>query len=470
LINSLGQSSSGSTPMQGQGVRSLNSNNVPSTNTNPNMVITQQPTASSVTGSNPDIVDMPILSPSPGVVQNVADLDNDDNRHVIPQPRPVQEGIAPMVAHGDGESDITSIPSVVLRDRNIDREDDNEVVEEEYHGSQKISDIFRHSRVDPILQSTAELLGLECNDSEDDKAVGSLFYSSIGQSRVTGAPILRMPNEIAIAAKKARATNKKKRVRASAALNKLFHVTREDYDDYFALPKLDEDVAHYLKGPKFAKVPQQFSYFWEHELKDVDDYVRLLSRLSAFQLTILDSLAVGLAPTEDDKDTSKFETAKLLVDISSQVLSKSVQLSYNVSNLRRENVCAGLRQKFTDDMVDKLFDVPYEEDVAHLFAGGFYKTMKDAAKKIQNVQSLEKAMKPVSKPGPSRFDSRKGSGYSGARNSAQYFSNKDRGSSSGYDRGIKRKAHDEPQVGRSRGTGFKRGRGGRGRGRAQSRF
>jgi hypothetical protein len=298
-------------------------------------------------------------------------------------------------------------------------------------------------------------------------------------------PILLIPCEVEEAAQAARAA--KKYLTFPSKLNTVFRVNDEDYKKYFVSPSMDEDIDDMLDKTSPEKL-WQFSYFWERKTLALDRRMRTITRVSAFQLAILNALLVDLQPGEDSSGSSDFALAasKLLVDMSMQVMTESVRASHYLSQLRRNNVCAGLKGEVSS-MTKELLALPYDSDSTQLFAGQFHKVLKSVAKKKDRFKQVRDFSANTSSRGgrapPGNFRQRApsvqpaaqtshiqpaahGSGYqpynrSRARdNFRRNF--RPYGRAASY-RGVKRKAPEAPTRPYWRG-------GGRPRGRPQQRF
>jgi hypothetical protein len=123
---------------------------------------------------------------------------------------------------------------------------------------------------------------------------------------------------------------------------------------------MDEDIDDLLDKASPHRL-WQFSLFGERKTLALDRCMRTVTRISAFQMAILNALLVDLQPGEDSDGLSDFALAatKLLIDMSVQVMTESIRSSHNLSQLRWINVCAGLKGEVSS-MTKDLLALPYD--------------------------------------------------------------------------------------------------------------
>ncbi len=160
---------------------------------------------------------------------------------------------------------------------------------------QKDRKIFSKDRVDPILLSAAQLAGAEYLDSTESKS--TLLFGQSGLKRSRPSPILFMPPDVYEFRDDARSY--KGAVGKTNALTTIFRVPEEDYRELFKVPDMGSDVESFLKG--YASTQSSYVKAWENSLKNIDQELRSLSRLSSFQLLIANAMAIQLSDSPDAK-------------------------------------------------------------------------------------------------------------------------------------------------------------------------
>jgi len=303
----------------------------------------------------------------------------------------------------------------------------------------KLSEKFATSRIDPILRAARDEFGLEPDDSsDDDEGACSLRFGGIGVDNDTRPPVIRMPRDIHKEKKKV-ATKSWGRF-PNRIINQAFKVPRADHDALFVVPQMDKEASAALpkkqrKASTWCK-PFTYSPYWEQQLYQVDAHLRSMTRLSAFQLTMINYLLTMIE--DDDSDAGMMATTTLVNDITVQQVKSTMQLSKHMTALRRENVIAFLRKEYVDEVPANLIKLPYVEE--SVFGGSFGKTIRSLAKKKRDQSSLESDLRPLSYSASSK---RKNNGGRAIRNAQDQPSSSGTGSS-------------------NRGKGNYRGRGGRG--------
>ena len=317
-------------------------------------------------------------------------------------------GVAKRAAHVhdiiDSDSDIDEINEE--SDSNDGNDDDDDFAYSDDDGQEasssaqkeairKLSELFAASRIDPILGALRDEFGLEpVEGSEGEEGLCSLRFGGIGVDNDTHPPVICMPPDILKEQKKVAKTEWKRW--PSRVIAQAFKVPRVDHDTLFTVPKMDKEATAVLpkNQRKMASWFKPFFYspYWEQNLFHLDAHLKLMTRLSAFQLTITNYL---LARLEDDgEDTGVMAVSTLVNDITAQQLKSSMQLSKHMTTLRRENVMAFLRREYVDEVSSDLRKLPYTE--GYVFGGSFGKTIRSLAKKKRDQKSLESDLKPLS--------------------------------------------------------------------------
>jgi hypothetical protein len=254
------------------------------------------------------------------------------------------------------------------------------------------------------------------------------------------------------------ANRKKLFVKPPRAFNHAFRVSEQEYESFFTVPKIDEKADLILKQLNSSNKLTSFSRFWENELVIMDTFMRSMTRLAAFQLSILNASLVELQPLQDqDPGNSEFAipVTELATDIAAQMMKLSINHSHKITRVRRQNACIGIKAKVIDMLGDDLMEVRYDADSTLLFGGLYDKTAKQAAKKQEAANATKRSQ--------SNSNRSSSSNYRGGRKNQQYSNPGP--SSSSNSRGYKRKndgTYTHPAK-RGRGNGQDRGhRGGRG--------
>jgi hypothetical protein len=373
------------------------------------------------------------------------------------------------------DRDRSGLPSILRRESEAGYHYNDENQDDEYL-SYRLSDIFHPERVNPILRTTAEFNGLDGID-EDEEDPAALRFGSLNYAGRRVSPVMKVPVEVG---KLTQITVKAKKTYAKppVAFDRAFRVSENEHDKFFSVPTVDEKVELIMQQISTHTKINAYSKFWESELFTMDRFMRSITRLSAFQLSILNATMVELQPLEgQDIDNSVFAipASDLATDIAGQMMKLSIGFSHRLTRLRRQNMCVGLKTKVIDILADDLLNVPYDVDPKLLFGGQYDQTEKKAAKKQKSTNETKRYASSVSKNPDSYGASRRNN-----RNQRQYSHQSSyRGASN--NRGYKRKFESQapqssytPQAkrGPGRNPGRGRGRGGRGsrRGGRQSRL
>ena len=258
----------------------------------------------------------------------------------------------------------------------------------------KISAKFATSRISPIISAVAQLLNLEADSDTELECEPSLAFGDLDNVSRNQAPMIRMPNELASLSSKIRKVDKsisQPNVAVRSVLTKAFRVSREDYDSFFSIPRMDDDILPLIKDPPSAK--PAYSKTLDRSLSGLDSYSKLIQRLSAFQLTILNALLIDYQPLDSDLNTDStfhLEAIKLVTDLSAQQLRLAAYLSHAITQQRRANVCDGLKGRFIDPLINSLQKAPANKDPTKLFGGQFKKIAKTEAKFRASEDSVQK--------------------------------------------------------------------------------
>jgi hypothetical protein len=317
------------------------------------------------------------------------------------------------------------------------------------------------------IKTEFKMSRLSVNPIDNTEACpNSWIYGSLGLPNKNEA-ILQMPNELL--AEVTRTNESKKWYKAPhRVFDAVFRVSDDDYKKFFYAPHLDTDVKELMNQYKSNKI-DCFSRFWEDELFSLHRHVIGLEKIFVFQASIINALAIDLQPLDDQTQcVSDFAipAAQLAGDMAAHSMRQSIKLSHRICQLRRQNVCAGLKG-YIEKVTDALLDIPYNHKPELLFGGLYDKTSRTAAKKQDaEDKTRTKVYKAAYRPPSQNYRSRGGGmRYEHPQPQMQYS----RGRSSNYSRGQKRK--QEYQSDRARRAGPKRARGrGRSRGHAQSRL
>ena len=175
----------------------------------------------------------------------------------------------------------------------------------------------------------------------------------------------------------------------AADLRTVFQVPEEDFRALFSLPKLDADVQEFLKNSATAS-QSNFIKSWEVTLTKIDKDLRAMSRLSAFQLLVLNALTIHLsdncAESEASAKDGPFAMARLAADLASRQVNMALRFSAHMTRERRSNVYAGLRGDHKDRLVTKLKKLDLNNDT--VFGGSFSKSMRKVVKEVQGEKAL----------------------------------------------------------------------------------
>jgi hypothetical protein len=326
--------------------------------------------------------------------------------------------------------------------------------DENFLKDRKIRDIFCEERVTPILQTTAEIGGLECLDEESNTRPNSLIYGSFGRFAKT-IPILTMPNELLTEIEITR--DRKRWFRSpNSTFENVFRVTEAEYKSYFLSPLLDPEVENLFKTAPTKLA--HFSKFWESELASIDRHVKSMERIAAFQVTMLNALTIDIQPLDDQPAiVSDFAipVACLSTDMAAQLMKESVVISHRLTQLRRQNACAGMNNVI-DTVTDALMKIKFDHDPTLVFGGLYDKTSRAAAKVKKTAEQTRKSV--ASRPRYTASSSSSSTTYPHPRGNASHAQ---AGVGRGFTRGQKRK--QQYQDTRGRGAPSKRARGDRGR-------
>jgi len=348
----------------------------------------------------------------------------------------------PMVSSSDHDSpsddiDMSAIMSS-LRPR-IDGNDDDDILKDDEDEndpeSESLRSIFSKQKVNPVLRAAGMAAGVEF--FKEEKPQASLIFGSLsaGQSKI--CPVLHMPPDI----HNLQDTVKRRfkgTLKNSKFFSQILRVPDNDFEKLFSVPRLDSDAASFLKSQN-RNIQVGYLPALERNLLRMDHEIKTLSRISAFQLLILNTLSIELSDSQSGDTSSPdgaFAMSTLASDLAGQQLSHSMRLSLNNICIRRDNVYAGLSEgKFKSDIVSRLGDLDLNNEL--LFNGKFNKSIRKVARKNQSVQSLGATLQ-ASQPKSSYKDKGKGKGAYKGKSSSN--SGKSRYSPYGKGRGSNRKS------------------------------
>jgi hypothetical protein len=193
---------------------------------------------------------------------------------------------------------------------------------------------------------------------------------------------------------KATIAAKKTYAKPPIAFQVAFRVSQEEHDEFFAVPKMDEKAEIIFKLIQTSKKIGSYSRFWEAELTTMDRFMRSMTRLSAFQLSILNATMVELQPVQDQQPSNEdfaIPATDLATDMAGQMMKLSIGFSHRLTRLRRENACAGIKAKVIDMLRDDLLELPYDHDPTLLCGGQYDKTSRKAAKKEEAARATRRS-------------------------------------------------------------------------------
>ena len=321
--------------------------------------------------------------------------------------------------------------------------------------------IFPRSRVDPINTYAAKTMGLAAPDVPEEPTGSSFFFDSLSEPAATVLnPILSLPNDIFTEMNKARGKDKQTSDKETKADRReamtAFKVSPEDETECFGISSIDKGVMNFMK----SKPPSTKSF--SKELEEIlsaeqEDY-SVIRRLSIFQMSIVNALALDLQPSAMEKPSEEeqrsYASARLAMDMSGRILRTTARAHQRLERLRRLNVAAGLKHDVVDDMVEALVKKPYTTgDFNFLFGGDASKTAKTISKKRIAEATIDQSIK---KPRQHRGKSNRGRptrGRGSTRGQHQPSQDRTRDNYKEYE------SYQHKPRGRARGRGATRGRG-----------
>jgi len=325
---------------------------------------------------------------------------------------------------------------------------------------------FSRDRLLPILQTAGLAANVEFE--EEEKPESSLIFGGLGLHNRKIVPVVRMPPEVRTTQDEVR--NHKGSLGGSRIFNTIFRVPEEDFSEFFNPPMFDQDAARFF-APHKSKRQMSYLPMLEADLIKLDREIRVIARLSAFQLLILNALTIQLSDDvtgEGHEGDSPFAMAKLSAELTGQQLTQLMRVSHAIIPMRRANVCAGLTSKHKEDITTRLKELDLDSDF--LFAGRFTDVLKETAKKIKRDQTIGDVLQSSN---TSRQPRGKGRGASknnaSSSNNARSHPYGNRGKGRGFNRSSEGAGTSRGGRNNQRQGGRGQGRG-RGRGRSQSRF
>ena len=425
---------------------------------------TMAPIPTPAVSSNPDLVssqvaDRPVTS-QPGAFSSVSSL-----REVALSEEDVHEEDYDYSLLRDSPSGLVS------------QEEEEEGDDEAYVGQHVVGDKFRMERVDPILDSVAETSVLGVEPEVETSEGCSLSFGRMELPQPFRHAHLKVPQEVRLQTERAvqaltGSVSKWKPFSAKDRPTKAFRVTQEDFDEFFAVSLLDEEVKSLFSAKDKVK-STGFDPDWERILLDFDSHMKVMLRFGVFQLHILNAMGIDMTPSDSASEEEKAEADSsdgnlacvgLLADMSGHQVKGCAAMLAQLSKLRRENVCRGLgAMKFKSEFVDELRKVP--SPAKALFGGRLDSIRKSAAKKIAAAKETVATLKQ-----PSRVRSFRG--QSSSTRGQRSFRARGASTSRGRQAPPKRKATGDGGPSNSQRARGSRGRSyrARGRGRGQRRI
>ena len=301
----------------------------------------------------------------------------------------------------DDDPDNSDIfPTSVLKRREI-LEDEPSPFGFEWQLRPNKKGIFPRARIDPINTYAAKTMGLAAPDVPEEPTGSSFFFDSLGEPATpVFNPILSLPNDIFSEMNKARGKDKQTLDKETKADRReammAFKVSPADETECFGTSSIDKGVMNYMK----FKPPSTKSY--SKELEDIlsaeqEDY-SVIRRLSIFQMSIINALALDLQPSTMEKPSEEeqrsYASARLAMDMSGRILRTTARAHQRLEMLRRSNVAAGLKHDVVEDMVEALVKKPYTTgDFNFLFGGDANKTARLISKRRIAEASIDQSIK-----------------------------------------------------------------------------
>ena len=413
----------------------------------------------------------------PGKVSGIPVESDEDDEDLLP----LQDYPSDVDAsqEGDDDDDLSIADALPLfqRDNNDDDNDnDSQAVDINNDTTpESISAMFSKERLNPILHIAGQAAGIEY--TQEDKPAPALIFGNLSATRGKLTPTICMPQDVRDLQDHVR--------RFKGALGvknpgnffaKALRVPEEDFTEFFRPPQLDADARRLLK-PCTKNKQQKYLPALEARLINIDYSLRTTLRLAAFQLIILNKLAIELSPTANDGEegedssspTSPFEMARLAADLAGQQLRQTMTISHHTVAQRRENVYCGIGTKYRDDLIAELKKLDLGSK--QLFNGKFLKSFKEVSKGVEHQRVLSTALTSLDKKSTSRRQSSYAASAALTRGRVHPYNSRGRGRSStrayaSSSRGTTPSSYTpmnnnrgaRPQSGRGRGRSRSRGR------------
>ena len=327
----------------------------------------------------------------------------------------------------------------------------------------KDAKVFTAERCNALIRRAARLADSEFVPEEEPAS--KLSFGRSGLTKKRTAPIIAMPPDVYTLQKNAKVYGGK--IGSTPSMTGLFRVPEEDFRSLFMVPKLDGDVLDFVQLGLAAPV-MGYVKSWEDSLSKVDEEVRGLTRLAAFQLMFANALGVELSDLPDgDAPDSPQAFASLLADMASRQTAMLMRLSASVSRMRQDNVFAAARGPNKKNLVEKLKELSIGDEV--LFGGkGFQKTLNKAAKKIASQKEVNAKLGNARDP-RRRLKAKRASRQMRAPRNHPYVGASSRGAGFSGTGGSSNRGRSAPR-GRGQTRGGRQQQRGRGRGNAGKRF
>jgi len=152
---------------------------------------------------------------------------------------------------------------------------------------------FSRERLFPILKAAGIAANIECEEEEEGER--SLIFGGLGLNRRKIMPIVKMPPEIYTTQQDVR--KYKGTLGGGRVFNTIFRVPEDDFEQLFNPPVFDTQAEEFFASQSKQK-QATFLPAWEKQLVNLDRELRIVARLSAFQLIILNTLSIELSDVD----------------------------------------------------------------------------------------------------------------------------------------------------------------------------
>ena len=165
-------------------------------------------------------------------------------------------------------------------------------------------------RVDPILDSVAETSVLGVEPEVETSEGCSLSFGRMELPQPSRHAHLKVPQEVRLQTERAvqALTGSLSSVETlfceETALRKRSESTREDFDEFFAVSLLDEEVKSLFTVKDKVK-STGFDPEWERLLLEFDSHMKVMLRFGVFQLHILNAMGIDMTPSDSASEEEK---------------------------------------------------------------------------------------------------------------------------------------------------------------------